>query len=501
MRRIRRPPLPFKLRRQLHGAVAAHIEEEMEFPDEAGGMLSLHYLEAGQYRHALRYATVAAKHAESVYANVEAAGFYTRAVTAGRLVEDLPQAEIATAQHALGDAWYRAAEFQRAAVAFTAARELAAGDALADATLLIKLSKVEEKLGKIAEAQRWSEQARGVLLRLPGPDAARQAAWAAAWLSYLLGLEGRMDQALESAERAATEADTIGDAEAAGEAYFVMGWATGDLGKPDAQPLMQRSLEAFERSGNVLRQASLLMNLGVICGWDGRWDEAISYFERSRDAALKIGSTLSAAQARLNIADILIDRGEWAEAETLLREMLPLWRASGYQDWLAACLQQLGRVSMRLLRFDEALAHFQEAKALLLAVGAEHDLPPVDAWTAECRVGMSDPVAALELARGLLDRAGDSSGVARMVPLLERVQGHALLLQDDLWGARDALEASLDSARERKDLFEATLTSLSLIALDRLEGVEPPLELVNETRTLLASRKVRAVPPVPLPPR
>ncbi len=42
---------------------------------------------------------------------------------------------------------------------------------------------------------------------------------------------------------------------------------------------------------------------------------------------------------------------------------------------------------------------------------------------------------------------------------------------------------------------------LSLIELDRLEGVEPPLEMVNETRALLASRKVRAVPPVPLPPR
>ena len=36
---------------------------------------------------------------------------------------------------------------------------------------------------------------------------------------------------------------------------------------------------------------------------------------------------------------------------------------------------------------------------------------------------------------------------------------------------------------------------LSLIELDRLEGVEPPLEMVNETRNLLASRKVRAVPP------
>ncbi len=91
--------------------------------------------------------------------------------------------------------------------------------------------------------------------------------------------------------------------------------------------------------------------------------------------------------------------------------------------------------------------------------------------------------------------------MARVVSLLERVQAHALLKQGDLWGARDALEASLAAARERKDLFEATLTQLSLIEIDRLEGVEPPLEMVNESRALLASLKVRAVPPVPSPPQ
>ena len=40
---------------------------------------------------------------------------------------------------------------------------------------------------------------------------------------------------------------------------------------------------------------------------------------------------------------------------------------------------------------------------------------------------------------------------------------------------------------------------LSLIELDRLEGVEPPLEMVNESRSVLSGHKVRAVPPVPLP--
>jgi hypothetical protein len=88
-----------------------------------------------------------------------------------------------------------------------------------------------------------------------------------------------------------------------------------------------------------------------------------------------------------------------------------------------------------------------------------------------------------------------------VVPLLERIKGHALLLQGDLWGARDALEASLAAARERNNRFEAALTMLSLIELDRLEGVEPPLEIVAESRTILSGYKVRAVPQVLLPPQ
>src|SRR5258706_14539632 len=109
--------------------------------------------------------------------------------------------------------------------------------------------------------------------------------------------------------------------------------------------------------------------------------------------------------------------------------------------------------------------------------------------------------AALELVGTVLGGATESNGVAKVVPLLERIKGHALLQQGDLWGARDALEASLAAAKERHDLFEETLTQLSLIELDRLEGIEPPLEMVAESRERLATFKVRAVPPVPHPPQ
>jgi predicted negative regulator of RcsB-dependent stress response len=214
---------------------------------------------------------------------------------------------------------------------------------------------------------------------------------------------------------------------------------------------------------------------------------------------LKIGSAVDAAVTRVNIAEILVDRGEWTEAEAMLLETLPVWKASQYHYFLGHCLLHLGRVSLRTNRLDEALARLDGARAAFLHVGAEKELPAVDARIAECRIAMGKADEGLELVRGMLGNATESNGVASVVPLLERVQGHGLLRQGDLWGARDALEASLAAAKERNDLFEATLTMLSLIELDRLEGIEPPIEMLTETRSVLASWKIRAVPPVPHP--
>jgi tetratricopeptide (TPR) repeat protein len=317
----------------------------------------------------------------------------------------------------------------------------------------------------------------------------------------VLQFEGRTTDALEWAERTVAEASAVDDPAALADAYYVMGWAYGELGREGGRTFMQRSLEAYQRSGNLVMQGGVLTTLGVLCQWAGQWDEAMSYYERSRVEALRIGDTVGTALARINIAEILIDRGEWTEAETLLLETLPYWKASQHRYYLGLCLSYLGRVSLRLGRFDEALRQLEEAKACFAHVGAEQEVPVVDARIAECQVAMGNVDVALELAGGLLNRASESSGVARVVSLLERVQAHALLKRGDLWGARDALEASLAAARARKDPFEATLTQLSLIEIDRLEGVEPALEMVNDSRALLASLKVRAVPPVPLPPK
>ncbi len=491
--------LPYKLRRRLHSLIAAHLEEEMDYPEDIANILSLHYFEAGEYQPAWRYARAAAKRAEGAYAYVEAARLYARALDAARQLSDVGAQELAAVHQGLGDAWYRAGEFRKASHAYTAARPLVANDPVAEAGLMFKLSRQEEKLGNYGDAMKWAEDGRNIVEGVPGPEAARQRARLSAWRATLLQFEGHPADALRQAQQTLLEAEAADDPEALGEAYFVMGWASGELQKDDAQQLMQRSLEAYKLAGNVVRQAAVLMTLGVVFQWAGRWDDALSYYAQGRDAFAKIGSAVNAALSRVNIAEILTDRGEWAEAEAVLLETLPLWRASEYHLYLAACLFLLGRVSLRLGRLEEALSRLEEAKANFLHVGAESEVPPVEARIAECRLAQGNLDAALELVRGMLASASESNGTGKVVPLLERIQGHALLQQGDLWAARDALEASLVAAREQRNLFEAALTMLSLIELDRLESVEPPIEMVSESRSLLANLKVRAVPPVPRP--
>jgi class 3 adenylate cyclase/tetratricopeptide (TPR) repeat protein len=490
--------LPYKLRRQLHRTVAVRMEGEMDQPEEAADILSLHYLVAGEHGPAWRYASVAARRAEGAFAYVEAAGLYARAVDAGRRVTEVANEDIATIYAAQAECWYRAAEFEKAADRFAAAYRLRKGNPVEEAKLLLRRSRVEEKLGKYRQALRWATRARKAVNGLDDREAARQAAQATTLYAQVLQYEGRQHDALRWARRGVIAAEAADAPNALGEAYHVMGWAIGVLGREGARQLYDRSLQAYQRSGNLVSKAAVLSNLGVVCQWEGCWDEALSYYERSRDESLKIGSTANAAVSRINIAEILIDRGELAEAEEILQETLPLWKASRHRYFLGVCLSLLGRASLRAGRHDEALKRLEEARAIFVQVGAEDEVPPVDARIAECRVCMGETNAALALVDGLLSRAGSSNAVARLAPLLKRVRAHALLQRGDLAGVRRELEASLAEGRVRKDLLEIALTLLSLIELHHLEGVEPPVALVTESNSLVETLKIRNVPHLPV---
>jgi tetratricopeptide (TPR) repeat protein len=302
---------------------------------------------------------------------------------------------------------------------------------------------------------------------------------------------------MRAAEIAIRHAEATDNPEALGAACFVMGWAYGALGKAGAEPFLQRALEAYRRSGNLLRQAALLSNLGVICQWEGRWDEAIAYYQRAQADFEKLGSSIDATLARMNLAEILSDRGELDEAQSLLQEALLVWRASRYRYLLGGCLWLLGRVSLRAGRIDEAVARLTEAKALFVAVKREEEVLDVDARLAECRLfaGALDEAAAT--VTDALSRARASKAGGKAIALLERVRGHALLQQARYEDARKALEASLASARARNDLQDTMLALHSLVEAYRREGREVPAELVTELEALVKRLNVGVLPPIP----
>jgi len=489
--------LPFRQRRRLHATVAAHVEQEMTNPDDVAGALSLHFLIAGDFPQAWRYACLAGKCAEDVYAYVEAATLYGRALEAGRQMPALPAEELAAVQEALADAWYRADEYRKASDAYAETLRRVAGDRLAEARLLLKHSWLEEKLGNYPEALRWAERARDALDGQQGLDVDRQMASASACFATLLQAQGRSDEAVEWAERAAREAEHVDDPEQLGAAYFVLGWARGAQGKEGAESFMLKAIDAFGRSGNRARQAITLSNVGGVCYWEGRWDDAMSYYERGREESMKVGNVVDAATASMNIAEILTDRGETAEAEVTLQKTMPVWKSSEYRYFHGACLWMLGRVSLRANRIDEALERFAEARKLLTEVGAEYESHDIDARVAECKVLKGDVDGAVALADEVLRRSESAAAIERLKPQLNRVRGYAMLLQSEPFAAREAFDASLEAARARSDRFEIALTLNALAELDRLEGVEPPEALVEESRSILAAFKVRALPPVP----
>ena len=221
--------LPFKLRRRLHASVAAQLEEELEFPEEAGdlvpALLRSRRVSIGlAVRQGCRKArgrclclrgsrgTLRARARGGLQASrsAEARDRARPGSTRRRMVQGGGVPQVARRVHRRTDP--------------------VAGERLLEAELLLKLSRVEEKLGRFPEALRWVERAREALERA-GTRSCSAGCTASVWYATVLQAQGRTADALKWAEQGAREAEAVADPELTGDAYMVMGWGYSVLGK------------------------------------------------------------------------------------------------------------------------------------------------------------------------------------------------------------------------------------------------------------------------------
>jgi class 3 adenylate cyclase/tetratricopeptide (TPR) repeat protein len=463
--------LPYRLRRQLHSSVADMIRRYADGEiDEQAALLSLHYLHAQRFSEAWQYAVVAAERANAMYANVEAAELYQRALQAARSMPGVHRSEIAKIQEALGDVWNRVGSYASAESAYRAARRLTPPDPVDHARLTLKLSWAQAWLKRYANARRGIMRSLRTLERDAGIPAARQRAELLAWHGHYCQDEGRHALAIKWCRLAINEAEGAGADEALAHALRVLGWAYMDLGQLDESVHLRRALGFYERLGDLPGQASVLNLLGAYAYWRSEWGEALDLYQRVRETLTRTGNTVMLGFCVSNIGEIKLDRGQLQEAAELFRECLRICRASGYRAGAAYANCNLARVACREGDHAEAMRLFGESLLESRTIGAQLQALETSARIAECHVVAGDASAALIAADEALEQAQALGGVAAQSPLLHRVRGAALMKSGDLAAATVALDASLAAAQARNAEYEMALTTELLAELARRAG-------------------------------
>jgi class 3 adenylate cyclase/tetratricopeptide (TPR) repeat protein len=467
--------LSFKRRQTLHLRAGEVIEAmAADNTDGVADILAMHYSIGRDHERAWRYGRIAGDRARETYANEEAALQYERALEAARRLEACPERDLRTVWTHLGHVREQAGRFEHAIEAYRRASQLTGDDKIAQANLLLRRATARERAGAYSSALREATRARHLVEPAESIEAARQRARVLAFAAFVRQRQERPHDALGAAAAAAEEAEAAGETAALARALSVTAWAQLMLDKPGAEALFRQALVLYEELDDLIGQTFITNNLGGLAYFEGRWNEALEYYERSRTGAARLGRTPDVGIAEGNMGEVLVNQGRLDEAEPALRSASRLLRASGYVFGAIFAEMQLGR----LLTARGDLGAAQELLADLLEqvgeLGYSRDVFEVALCLADCLVQKGESGEAL----ALLDEAGSEAGdeASIFAPTEARVRGTALMDLGRWDEAVSHVRAGLEAARQRGLEYD---TALLLELKARLQEERNPTAAVT----------------------
>jgi tetratricopeptide (TPR) repeat protein len=485
--------LPYRRRKELHARVGNAI---LASTPEQAEVLSLHFFLAGDDRRAWRYSVIAARRAESAYANLEASRFFERAIDAGRRLSEVTESDLSSLYEALGDVRERLGEYPGALAAYRAARRSLRDEPVLAAQLLLKEAVVTSRAGGYTQSLRRTTQGRRVLESFQDAEANRKRARLSAWYAHVRRRQGRRAEAIRWARRAIDEAEASGEREALASAYRTLDLTNVELGRYEDVTHYPLALAIYEELGDLLESGTINNDLGAFAYYQGRWDDALGYYEQAGALWRRSGDMAAVAIISANVAEILSDRGQLDEAERMGREALRIWRAVGLKSAIAYGLNIVGRVTYRSGRYEEALELLEQARDLNHEIGDEPEELESDVRIAECLAMQGRSTEALELSTEALARSETLGGPA--TPQLQRVRGYALAQLGRLPEAREALEESVAGASDREAEYEEALALEALARIGAIEGSSDAPELKARYRAIFDRLGVVTVPVMPI---
>ena len=152
-------------------------------------------------------------------------------------------------------------------------------------------------------------------------DAVAARATLRAMRSEVRWLQGHPREAIALADTAVAEAKRAGELEALARAYTALDGSYQMLGQPRGPCTSRWRSRSTPRSVTRGSLGITELNLGVQAYSDGRWDEAIAWYERAQGDCSRAGDRQHTAIAGANLGEVLVSRGELDEAEARCSRM------------------------------------------------------------------------------------------------------------------------------------------------------------------------------------
>jgi len=322
-------------RRLLHKrlAEALVVRARRQHTGEMAGQIAQHFQSGGNEAQAAHYFRLAAEHARTLYANVEALAHFRSALALGH-------PETAALHEAIGDLQTLAGAYSAALKSYETAAATASPPALAE--LERKLGHVYDRRGEwdLAESHFQAALASfgedGLSTELSSPKTKGALSRLFADWSRAAHHRNHNGQAAGIASRALKLADEARDSRALAQAHNLLGLMAnrqGDL--PQAREHLEQSLTLAEALNDPDARAAALNNLAAVCREAGDLPRALQLTQAALALCISIGDRHREAALHNNLADLHHALGDAAQAMIHLKHAVALFAEIGGEPGLA----------------------------------------------------------------------------------------------------------------------------------------------------------------------